>query len=254
MKTDKLPKVNIFQNNTFIRETIADSLGYEKYQKRSTYTQDIYFQTYFYITKRFGFPMIVDDYKKISVWNFEVKNYTITIEMNSSWVIFMVFGDEKLFSKATIPPSWIRYSRVSNLKKNSLIINLEDASKRSIYESEKIQTLLDEFQKDHNIPDDITPDEFNDQFGYEFWYTKISEFNNSIIGINHSDFAEKHGYIYYNSNTKHALKTLRQFLYNMQTPIYIRDVPYNIKGQMSDSDASWFSRYENNVAIEFLKS
>ena len=246
-----MSRVNIFQDNKFIRETIASTFGYPKEQKHSWFTKDIYFQTYFYLTKRFGFPEIVDDYKKISVWDFEVKDYTIRIEMNSSWVIFMMFGDSKYFNLATYPISWIKYNREADKKKHLMIINTEHPEKRSKYEKEKLTELFQEFQLEKGFSDDISNEEFNKNYALEFWSDRVDEFNKKILGINHSEITEKYGRDYSNSKTRHALKTLRQFLYNMQTPIWIRDVPFNIKGFMTDEDAFKYSRYENNISIKF---
>lgn len=76
-------------------------------------------------------PEIIDDYKKISSWCFKVKDYKIIVELNSSWVIFMVFGDKKLFKKSTYPISWIKYQREYKKKKELLITELEFPEKRS---------------------------------------------------------------------------------------------------------------------------
>jgi hypothetical protein len=59
---------------------------------------------------------------------------------------------------------------------------------------------------------------------------------------------------YQNAYTKKALKTLRQFLKNMLAPIWIRDVPYNLKGKLSYKDACNLNRYNNNIKIEKLNS
>lgn len=246
-----MSRINIFQGNDLITDIIASTLGYETPQKHSWFTQDIYFETYFYITKRFGFPKIVDDYKKISVWYFDVKNYTISIELNSSWVTFMIFGEKKKYKNSTLPISWIKYNREKNRKKHLLIINTDNLENRSEYENKNIQMLLDEFQIEKNIPDDISNDDFNEKWGYEFWYDKVNEFNNKIIGIDHNEIEKAYGRDYSNSNIRHAAKSMQQFLLNMLTPIYIRDAPFNIKGRLSDEDAMKYNRFENNIKIEF---
>jgi hypothetical protein len=98
-----MSKYNIFQGRNGIEEVIYEVLSYEKTERlNSTITSNIYFETYFYLCNRFGTPKICDDYKKIMIWSFEVKQYSIDIQLNSSWVTFIVYGkggNKRLLSK-----------------------------------------------------------------------------------------------------------------------------------------------------------
>jgi hypothetical protein len=42
-------------------------------------------------------------------------------------------------------------------------------------------------------------------------------------------------------------------VYSRYIHIYFRDVPYNIKGKMTDEDVNFARRHENNVKITFKK-
>ncbi len=240
-------KVNIFQDSKSIRNTITRTLGYAVPQKYSWYTEDMFFQTFFYLSKRFGQPKIWDDYKQAGVWNFDVKHYTITVEMNSSWVIFMIFGDKKHYKYSTLPTYWIKRNREISKKTHLLIDAYKDPKDRTKYENDKLQELLDAFQEEKQIPDSISNEDFHENYGSDFW-GKVDEFNNNIIDVKSKDF----DFEYMNSKKRHALKTMEKFLKNMLTPIYVRDVPYNIKGRMTDEEAYYHNRNINNVKIDFI--
>lgn len=243
-------KYNIFQGSELLQKTVAESLGYESNQKYSWFTQDMYFETFFYLSKRFGSPKIFDDYKDGGNWCFLVKDYQITISLNSSWVTFIVYGEYKISNQFTHHPYWVKTRRETLKKSDLLIKNLDDSEKRSKYENMQIQKLLDNFQEKNNIPDNINNEDFNEKYGYDFWYEEINNFNNKILDVNFEDY-EKYGQ-YSNSKTRHALRTLRQFIQNMLTPIWVRDCAFNIKGRMSDQEAYFFERYKNNVKIKLI--
>lgn len=244
-------KYNIFQGNKQLQRTVSKTLGFdinEEYLWQQT--SEIYFEAYFYLCNRFGMPKVIDpEYKKIMIWRFTVKNYTITIELNSSCVSFIVFGNYRISNTKIHSPYWVKYAREYRRKQHLLIENIDNISKRSDYESKKIQELFDEFQQEKNIPDTITPEEFNEKYGQEFWWDRIDKFNKNIIGIDYKDY----DFEYENSKTRHALKTLEQFIKNMLTPICVRDCSFNIKGRLSDKEAHFFNRYDNNVKIKLKK-
>ncbi|MDO6737108.1 hypothetical protein [Wenyingzhuangia sp. 2_MG-2023] len=245
-------KYNIFQQSDILQNTVAKALGIEPNDKYPwLITSNMYFETYFYLSRRFGPPKILDDLKDGGTWDFAVKNYTIRICLNSSWVSFIVFGEYRLQNNFIHSGFWVKKQREERKKNHLLIKELENPSERTDYENEQIQILLNEFQKEQNIPDDITPEEFNDTYGVQFWYDKINDFNNKIIDVKLEDY-EEHGE-YSNSKTRHALKTLDQFIKNMLTPIYIRDRAFNIKGVLTDKESCDLVRYENNIKIEYKK-
>lgn len=245
-------KTNIFQGSESLLRIVKKQLGYDENQKHSWFTEDIYFESYFYLTKRFGFPEIHDeDYKKITVFDFNVKNYTIRIELNSSWVTFMMFGDEKKFKNSTLPIYWVKYNREAR-KNKDLIISIHGED-RSESETKKLLELIYAYEEEKNIPHDIPEKEFNEKHGSDFWFKYLQEYNNKVLGIGSFEDYEKYGPEFINSDKRHALATLKMFLNNMLSPIWIRDVPFNIKGVMTDEDAGKYSRFENNIKIEFIK-
>ena len=246
-------RYNIFQGSKSVNKVIYETLGYEiEENMTSMITTDIYFQSYFYLCNRFGNPRIFDDYKKEMVWYFKVKNYTISIELNSSWVTFIIFGEggkknikskNNFYNYSNRTPYWVRYWREWERNKSELIDIYSD--KKSKKEKSIMNRLSVEFSLLHNIDDTWTDERFRKEKMKE-WIKYLKEYNNKILNTDSfKHLLEKD--VYSNSKTKHALKTLRQFLNNMLTPIYIRDVPYNIKGRCIDN----FDRYINNIKIEF---
>ena len=261
-----MSKTNIFQGRNGITEVVYDVLGYEKTEQICvSITKNIYFETYFYLCNRFGSPKVFDDYKKINVWNFNVKKYTITIELNSSWVTFIMFGESKknkCLSKNNFhnysmrSPYWVKSWREQERKKHKLL-NLYSEKK-----SKREQKIIDKLWNDFFDKNGLESEEWtNERFKNEKqengktksdeWFELLQQYNRDIINVEKFEHYEKRGYS--NSKTKHALKTLRQFLNNMLTPIYIRDAPFNIKGRIDDKEASDLMRFEKNIEINFVK-
>lgn len=207
----------------------------------------MFFEAYFYLTKRFGEPEIYDDYKDAGVWNFEVKDYTIQIYLNSVWVQFMIFGK---YSGITLhSPYWVKHRREVE-KKSDLIIPFFkefNDSQQKIY-----RELLLKFAGEHEVNKDISQEEFDKKYGMRF-YKCCMEYNDKIIDINVPEFIEKYGDVYQNAYTRHALRTLEQFIKNMLTAIWVRDCAFNIKGRMSDEEVRFYDRYTNNIKIEFQR-
>lgn len=236
---------NIFQGNELIRKTIAKALGYDVNQEHTWFTQDIYFQTFFYLSKRFGNPSLFDDYKEAGAWAFKVKNYIIEIRMNSSWVEFMVYG--KISNMMVNSPYVVKHNREA-LRKRDLMISVHGDWNEN--EKKIVDVLFETFLTENNIDKSLPQKQFDKKYGIK-WYEEICKYNKKIINVNYDEVVKLYGDSYQNSYTRHALKTLNQFLNNMLTPIWIRDVPYNIKGQLSDKNVSDYKRYINNIKIEF---
>lgn len=236
---------NIFQGNSLIKKTIAKTLGYEDDQKYSWFTGDMYFQAFFYLSKRFGNPSGYDEYKEAGRWCFKVKHYVIEISMNSSWVEFCIFG--KIGNLEIHSPYHVKLRR-EWINKRELL--LSESGEWNETEMKLSETIFEKFLSENNVDNSLTQEQFDEQFGMK-WYKYICKYNHDTIGIDYKEFGKLHGELYQNSYTRHALKTLEQFLKNMLTPIWIRDVAYNIKGQISDEDASYYSWYKNNVKIDF---
>ena len=234
-------KYNIFQGSDIFTETISKALM----QKQS---RDIYFDAFFYLTKRFGMPSIEDVYKDAGVWSFEVKNYTIQIYISSSNVNFMIFGDRRLRNIVNYSSYHIKYWRERDRKRHLLINNWDFLNNRSEYESQQLQNLFVKYLKENEIPEDINMGDFNSKYGGDFWYKEVDNFNLKILVIDREAY-EKYGE-YSNAKTRHALKTVRQFIHNMLTPIWVRDCAFNICGRIDDKDIVRFEGYENNIKIE----
>ena len=237
---------NIFDGNQPFKNMVSRTLGYEVDESNFSQTEDMYFQTFFYLSKRFGAPKIMDDIKDGGTWDFKVKNYTIRISLNSSWVSFNIFGDIRLSYRYNQSSYFVKYHRQRNNKRHLLINNINNVLDRSDYESNQIQILLNKIQAKHNIPDDISSDEFNDKYGDEFWIDMIGDFNDKIL-----DIGDVPTGMYSNSGTRHAMKTMEQFIKNMLTPISVRDRSFNITGRLTDSEVRNYDRYHNNIKIGF---
>ncbi len=239
-------KYNIFQGNKQLENTVARSLGFEENQKNGYFTKNMFFETYFYLSKRFGEAKILDDCKDAGSWDFEVKDYTIRVHLNSSWVIFVVFGEYRLENGFTHCPYWVKIAR-ERLKKDSLLIPLVPVlpeDKKDIFNK-----ALEKFCEIEGVDETWSAERFQKEKGVKF-FEYINDYNNEIIGVDYDSFTKEYGTEYYNSKTKKALKTLEQFIHNMLTPIWVRDCPYNIKGRMSDEQALDFERYRDNIVIK----
>lgn len=234
---------NIFQGNNIILSNVAKSLGYDADQTQSWFTRDIYFQAFFYLSKRFGPPTCFDSYKEAGAWSFKVKQYIIEIRLNSSWVEFMVYG--KISNMFVHNPYVVKLNR-ERLKKRDLIIGY---GKWNEAEKTIAKSLFKTFMIENNIDESLTQEQFNEKYTHK-WYDRIGQYNESVLNINYDDIVGLYGYNYHNSYTRHAIKTLNQFLNNMLTPIWVRDVAYNIKGKLSDEEALFYRKYSDNIAIE----
>ncbi|TFD96701.1 hypothetical protein E2605_07730 [Dysgonomonas capnocytophagoides] len=251
-----MSKLNIFQGNKLLNKTVCRALGYEETEENVTYgwfTENIYTNAFFYLTKRFGNCDIYDGYKDGGIWNFYVKDYTIRIYLNSSWVSFIVFG--KIGNMDVNSPYLTKYRREWRRKENQLINTFkQDGEGWTRKERPIIEKLYNSFLEEKGVDEkSITQQEWNDKYSYD-WYECIEEYNRQVIGIDHTEILNKYGDSYQSAYTRHALRTLDQFIKNMLVPTWIRDVPYNIKGVITDKEARSNSRYENNIKIEFIKS
>lgn len=237
---------SIFNGNKVIDNAVAKALGYNIEENRIGFTRDMYLSTFFYLSKRFGNPTCFDTHKEAGAWSFKVKNYIIQIRLNSHWVDFIVFGDKGC--RIMPAPFIVKYIRERN-KKRHLII--DEFSEWDEAESKRANDLYKIFHAENLIPPNLSQEEFDKQYGMQ-WYERVLKHNDDIININTEEFSEKYGLVYQNSYTKHALRTLIQFINNMFTPIFVRDCAYNIKGFVSESEYDFFIRYENNIKIEFI--
>lgn len=243
---------NIFQGNILITKKVAEALGFEINEEThyGWFTRDIYFQTFFYLSKRFGQPAIYDDYKDAGTWTFHVKEFDIEVHMNSSWVIFMMFG--RIGNNRLHSPYAVKYQRRWRAERDNLICMYNE--KRTEKEMLILRELFDKFKEIHNIDEEkISDEEFEEKYSH-FWFEYINKYNEDIVNICYSEFTDKYGDVYQNSYTRRALRVLDKFLKNMLTPIWVRDVPYNIKGRITDGQSYYYSKYLNNIEIEFMSN
>ncbi|MDY3445738.1 hypothetical protein PG616_12960 [Riemerella anatipestifer] len=246
-----MSRYNLFSGNKTITETIAKALGFQidKDTHFGWFTKDMYFQSYFYLSKRFGFPIEVDDYKRVTIWEFAVKDFRITVNLDSSKVIFMIFGKYQESAIVKNTPYNVKFWREIS-KKIAEYLPFHKEEGWSDFQINKYRELLSDFRQENKIPKEVSEKEIWDKYGIAF-YEKLIEYNNNLVGVSYEDY-EKYG-DYMNSYRRRALRTLEQFLHNMLTPIWIRDVPLNIKGFMTDSEAFYYTkRYDNNIAIKLI--
>ena len=249
---------SIIPDSEFRIKLILGALEVQSDKKFLWALDDYYFQAFFYLCQRFGMPVKYDDYKDAGVWDFEVKHYKIRVSLDSNCVNFQIFGtfenvahtSKRYFKNYYMrTPGIVSYWRSSRKKKDELIPFTPKATKK---EKEIIDSHWGKFLKEKGYVDKqliLTEElqELNSDF-----YDYVQEYNDKIIGVDIIAIDEKYNNVYMNKYVKHAKRTLEQFLKNMLSPVWVRDVPYNLKGRMTDKDANFYSRYENNLTIKFL--
>jgi hypothetical protein len=245
-------KYNIFQGNEDLLNVIAQELQVtpKTYQDlggiiASSLTEDFYFEAFFYLTKRFGEGKPNDTYKEAAVWDFEVKDYIIRVCFETSSIDFMMFGDAKHYINVLTSPYWIhKVRKMEKVSKEIEALLCDSGTENGL---KNTMVLYADFCKKNNIEV-----EFSDLYYYSSdlflkFYMECERYNEGLTGVENYDvFESKHGMIYQNAKTRNALKVMRQFLRNMLSPIFIRDVAYNIKGEC-DMD---FVRYSDNIEIK----
>jgi hypothetical protein len=253
----KNTKYNIFQGNELLRSVVAKSLEYppDTNLKYGSFTESIYLSAYFYLCNRFGLPKkgTFDECKEAGAWRFKVKDYSISIHLSSVGVDFMVFGDSKKFPNHPDSPYQLKRARAFKKHRRKLIDPFNE--KKSKTELKITKKLWKEFCEEH-LDDTWTAERYNnDHEMRNKWFNYQNSYNNKVANIpTWQECEEKYGRFVVNSNIRHAQRTLSQFIKNLLTPIYIRDVPYNIKGRISDEKAwEYERRFAKNVLIELEK-
>lgn len=237
---------NIFQGNDAITKCIAESLGYtydvnDDLFKYGWFTKDFYFESFFYLTNRFGAPVNFDESKTAGTWRFKVKDFIIEITFTSSDVSFIIFG-EKWHQLGGLSTGMVKYLREQWKVKSELV--RFDGQCKTQAERALFDTVLKDFWHTNNIK---SVDDMDNDYWFK-WFEYANEYNSKIVNVNIEKINERYGEIYSNSYTRRALKTLKQFLHNMLTDIYIRDVSYNLEGRSNGE----FDKYEGNIEITKL--
>lgn len=239
---------NIFQGNDLINNTIIEGLKLEKTDRVRRDSQEYYFQAFFYLTKRFGMPKIYDDYKDGVVWTFSVKEYKIQILLDSVFVNFMIFGNSKFKNYSFLSPARIAQQRAARKFSRDDFFTYKKDENHVLTDKEKSTNnkIWELFCEEYNIDETWTYERFKEEKMNIKWFEYIHKYEEKMIGVNTDKYIEKYGHDYKNRNVKHALKTLKQFLNNMLSPIWVRDCDFNILGR----GGSEYEKYANNIKIE----
>jgi hypothetical protein len=174
------------------------------------------------------------------VWRFEVKGYLVEIRFNASWVIFIVYGDPKKFPMCPLSPYNVRRFREEKRKRKQLF----GTSKRTRkFEKE----LWKKFVEENDIMNWEQSEWDADRKIQVKWADYVDAYNEAVIGIGTwEEWADRYGVVHINANIRHARRALEKFVKNMLAPIYIRDVAYNIKGEVKDMTCM---RYDGNIEV-----
>jgi hypothetical protein len=239
-------KYNIFQGNDLLLKQVADSLGYE-YDEDSYYspTDEIYFQAFFYLTQRFGLGVKYDKYKDAAIWDFQVDEYTIRIHQDSSQLSFIIFGDAKHKNLSFLTPFIVKKKRFLRDYGNLFI----DMYAYEHTNENILNEQWDLFCKKEGI-EDWTEEMMIKEGKDDLWIDWVQNYNENLIGTNWEAWKDKYGQYYENRQTRKALRVLDKFLKNMLSPIYIRDVAYNIKGEWDYK----YEKYCENIEIKYIKN
>jgi hypothetical protein len=257
---EKTMKTNIFQGDFGESNPIQKVLfpdfkipnnGYGDDYEVSKKTREIYFQAFFYLTKRFGESNKhrIDDCKHAGRWDFAVKNYQITVLIDSCSVNFIVFGKRGSFLSSATPYN-VKKERFA--LKSDKVINIFDVQEK---DTAAINQLATEFCAEKGIDDNW--DSFAEKINtdIQLWQDfsdKIFRHNHQVQGFSIKSINEKHGTYYDNAEKRRARRTLEQFLKNMLSPISVRDCSFNITGIVSDADYFKFSGFADNIKIDRL--
>lgn len=238
-----MSKYNLFQGDYRIKKVVGECLGVSDPANLPFGSGKFYFEAFFYLSKRFGQPEVWGEYEDAGAWNFSVKDFTIQVLIDSTFVRFMIFGDKKTHHTSCLQtPYMVAYAREQTRNSDKLFAFSETLTPK---QKEVNESIIDEFLEKEGIDIDLWTEEEWEKSGMQ---EKLDDFvftyNDRISEVKQSDY-ERFGDYHYNAETRRALSVLRQFLHNMLTPIWIRDVPYNILGV----GGTEYMKYEGNIEI-----
>jgi hypothetical protein len=242
-------RVNIFQGNKLIVNTIAETLDLPlSYEGYAVETGAIFFPAFLYLSKKFGSPKVYDDYKDCGSWDIEHKGFTVRVYLNSCFAEIMIFGDSKIYGNYSArKPYWVKVWRETKRKKHLLIRN-GWKQKQTIASRKLADKVFAQYRKEFNLPEDLSQEDFNKKYA-QGWFEYTNTYNDKIIGIDYKEFSVKYGFEYKNKHTRRALKVLRTVLKSLLAPLWIRDVAYNIKGRLTD-DQAWNLRGYSQIKLK----
>lgn len=241
-------KYNIFQGNQLLLRKVANVWGYNlpDDELRGSMTSDIFYESFFYLTQRFGAHQKHDEYKDAGIWSFEVDEYIIQILLNTSWVIVMMFGNEKHKDLSVMSPYWRRKSR-RMLERREDYVNMWSDDKTE-KENEIMGKQWEVFCSKHGIDDTWAQEKYDKEKKYMDWFKHMEAYNEEVLDVDFKEMAQKYGRNYKNRQIKKALRVLEKFLKNMLVPVSVRDCNYNIKGMCGNE----YDKYIDNIEIKFL--
>jgi len=161
----------------------------------------------------------------------------------------MIFGDAKYKDYSMLSPSRVaRIRAASEFEKDDFFTYLKDENhKLTEKENATNNKIWEAFCKEYGIDNSWTNERFEKEGMDMKFHSYIHKYHNKMLGVDIEYYENKYGYNYSNSNIRFALKTLKQFLNNMLTPIWVRDCDFNILGR----GGSEYEKYVNNINIEF---
>lgn len=243
-----MKKQNLFDGSDALQNTVLKALGYDKtVEELSIYeaTQPFLSSSFHYLTLRFGKPSYQTHWN-LCGWDFRVKEFTIRVCIYPSFLQFIVFGNlHKAGNRKS--PADIHEFRLKEQYRDKLYDYFGDTN------PQVEATVNDMLLKKHNVE---STEEYNalDSSQKQDFLQYIIGCNSVVMGFYNEDyeaFKEKYGTEYSNSYTRFALHTLKLFIHNLLSPIFIDGHAMNIKG-FSDECEEFF-KYENNIKIEKIE-
>lgn len=237
---------SVFQSSADLMKVVIDSLHLiDKDTERPWATSEIYHQSYFYMLKRFGKPNHAhDEYKEAGAWSITYKRVTVLVRF-ASWVEFWIMGSNRDFSSYNTTA----YQR-SLYRKMEGALTIEYDGR----DAEKKGTLDIHLQAEKEFLDlhpevdseNITQEQFSE-------WVMFCNRKNRDISIRHAEAKGLHPKGYYdelqlkysnlNSRHRYMLKIFGEILQDfMTTPVWVRDVPHNIKGFMDEKNIKGMGR------------
>jgi len=226
--------------------------AHSNYKRYTRYTSTIYFQAYFYLSKRFGDGTkhySCDTDKDAAIWRFKVKYLYIDVRLSSCNVLFYVYAPRKRYDDMVLDVIELAHFR-NRYAKRHLLIHYWNYHNFSEDEQQMFDNAVSQFAKQKNILLDTESDEFWDKYDDDI-FEYIDTINEKVLNFNwqkYKQLQKKYGK-YRNAQTRYAIRTFESFLKNMLVPIDIDDCSYNIKGRVADEDYFRFMQYKNNIKI-----
>lgn len=226
-----------------IQDAVVKGLKIESGKTALYASEDFYFQAFFYLTKRFGEGKVFDSHKDAANWIFNVAEFKIQIRIDSTFVNFMIFGGPRYKNYGLLRPFYVAQLRRAARHEKELFYTGKNPTPEQGAVNQKV---WDAYCEANGIDDSWNIEMFEREKASD-WYDYIGRYNDGVMGVKYSDYA-KYGERN-NRHTKRALRVLKKFLNNMLTPIYVRDVGFNILGECDGR----YKKYYGNIDIEVEK-